>query len=218
MVKNTLETLIGLVGLTVALTGCPGDDTGSDTNNTTNPTTGVNTTGMESTGGDTMTEPPATDDGGSSSEGGGDTTTSGPPMGCDPPCPMGEECVDGACFPAACDPPCGADQMCVAGVCEDMPPPDSSDYGPCDMCAPGEMPIGFEGVDGCWCAPGCDGAGAACPAPNEGTADAQCVITTMAGADPSLCALVCAGDEECPAGATCIDVGGGTVCMHPPPM
>ena len=168
-----IETLFGLVGLTVALAGCPGDDSG-----------------------DTSTTDAATTDA---------ETTTGTPT-CDPACADGEECIDGVCFPTGGD------------TTTDDPPPGNSDYGPCDSCAAGEMPVAIDGLEGCFCSPSCDGAMAMCPPPNEGTGQAQCVL----GVDPmspTQCALLCdpAGDN-CPPGATCQDTGMGVgLCTHPAP-
>lgn len=218
MFSNKLETWIGLVGLSVALTGCPGDDTGSDTNNTTTPmTSGMNTTGEEETTGgpeQTTGEPPATDD---ATTGEPPDDTTGGPVTCDPPCAANEECIEGVCFPTGeCDPPCAAGEECVDGVCE-MPTPTNSDYGPCDACAPGEMPVQVTGAEGCFCSPGCDGMGSMCPEPNDGTAQGQCVLETMAGAGPNQCALICdPAMEMCPAGATCQEVQPMIgICTHP---
>lgn len=174
-------TWIGLIGLAATLTGCPGgDDTSTSTTiDTTNPMT----TGEETTTGTPMTDggsTAATSDGSTSAP--GDGSSSGG-VTCDPPCEAGQECIDGVCFDTGvCDPPCDpATEECVDGVCMPLPA-DSSDYGPCDMCAPGEMPVSINGVEGCFCSPMCDGM--SCPPPNEGTATAQCVLTFEMGQPP----------------------------------
>lgn len=211
--KNT-DIWFGLIGSLAVLTACPGDDGSSETTNATNPTTaGMTTTATgTTTDGETTGDPPATGSGGSDTTEGADTST-GEPVTCDPPCAANEECIDGVCFPDNdCDPPCMGEEECVAGVCT-PPPPTGSDYGPCDMCAMGEMPVSITGIEGCFCSPMC--AGMTCPEPNEGTASAQCVLTFEMGAPPSQCALICMNDEDCPPGATCQDAGGGSICMHP---
>ncbi|MEX1365798.1 MAG: hypothetical protein AB1Z98_21905 [Nannocystaceae bacterium] len=213
--KNT-DIWFGLIGSLAVLTACPGDDGSSETTNATNPTTaGMTTTATgTATDGETTGDPPATDTGGSDTTAGADSST-GEPVTCDPPCEANEDCIDGVCFPSNdCDPPCMGDEECVAGVC--TAPPTGSDYGPCDMCAAGEMPVGIMGVEGCYCAPGCDGPGSMCPAPNEGTAMAVCALGTEPMM-PTLCGLLCMSDDQCPTGATCTDVGGGSICMHPAP-
>ncbi|MEM7158837.1 MAG: hypothetical protein AAF799_38705 [Myxococcota bacterium] len=200
-----IETLFGLVGLTVALAGCPGDDSG-DTSTTDAATTIAATTEAtteQATTDEATTEQATTDE--PATEEGGDTTTTGAPA-CDPACAAGEECIDGVCFPT------GGDTTTTGTT------PDGSDYGPCDSCAPGEMPVMITGLEGCFCSPMCDGQGSMCPAPNEGTGQAQCALETMAGAGPSQCALLCmVGGTDCPPGATCQDTGmmGVGLCTHP---
>lgn len=212
-----MHTWIGLVGLAVAIVGCDtGDDdggSGGTTTNTTMNTTGENTSGDASTGEPTTGDPPATGDG--TSSGGADDSSSGGGVTCDPACEPGQECIDGVCFDTGvCDPACDpATEECVDGVCMPLPA-DSSDYGPCTMeCPAGEMPVSITGLDGCFCSPMCDGMN--CPPPNEGTAQAMCVLTFEMGQPPSQCALICGSDEDCPTGATCQDAGGGSICMHP---
>lgn len=210
------HTWLGLAGLAVALSGCiiGGDDSGTTTINTTvdpTVTTTDNTTGdPPATDGEESTgDPPATSSTGSAED---TTTTDG--VVCDPPCEPGQECIDGICFDVGCDPPCDpATEQCVMGACE--PLPGGSDYGGCAMgCPAGEMPVSIEGIEGCFCSPMC-GEGMPCPPPNEGTATAMCVLTFNPMDPPSQCALICAGDMDCPTGATCTDVGGGSICMHP---
>ena len=156
----------------------------------------------------------------SSAEGstsGDDTTTSGTP---DTTTGGGDECTEAD--ECQTDDDCAGGGACVVCSCvggtDDTSDPANSDYGPCPMgCPAGEMALGFEGIDACVCAPTCDGMGATCPAPNEGTASAMCVLVTMMGAPPSHCALVCTDSTMCPTGAECFEVGGGSICMHPTP-
>lgn len=176
------------VGLLLIATGCPSDPE--------MPSTGTETsTGEASTSGSSSGE--ASTAGSSSSGDPGDDTTQGT-IDCDPPCdPATEECIDGVC----------------------MPLPPTSDYGPCDACDPVEVPVAVPGVDGfCVCAPLCEGTRMTCPGPTEGTAEPLCVLALEEGGDPTLCALRCEGDEQCPRGATCEDIGGGSICMHPSVM
>lgn len=194
---------IGLTGLALAMAGCPaGDDSGTGATTFNVPTTSAGSTTDEATtsgGGSTSqsaTTAPAESSGGESSGG----------VVCDPPCEAGQECIGGTCFDMGGDSSSG-----------DPPPPTNSDYGPCDMCAPGESPVMVGMVAGCFCSPGCDGQGSACPAPNEGTGQAMCVLELMMGAGPTNCALICGDTADCPPGATCEDAGGGSVCVHPAP-
>ncbi len=204
MKLSKLAQWVGLWGLGAVLGGCVvvSDDEGSTiADSGPVPTTG-NTSGATGTDGDT-----GTDDNGEDSSGAADTTTSD--MVCDPPCAEGEVCVMGTCFD---------DGMSDSSTGD--PPPTNSDYGPCDSCAAGETPVGIQDVEGCFCAPACDGAGSMCPAPNEGTAVAVCALELEMGAGPTLCALGCdpAMMDMCPPGATCQDTGmGGGLCTHPSP-
>ncbi len=194
---------VALAGLMLGLAGCSGGDdgdTGATTFNTPTSTAGSTTdepgttTDATGTGTPTTTMPPADSSGGESSGG----------VTCDPPCAAGEQCIGGTCFDAG-DSSSG-----------EPPPPTSSDYGPCDMCAAGEVPVMVGTIEGCFCSPGCDGQGSACPDPNEGSAQAMCVLELMMGAGPTNCALICdLAANNCPPGATCEDAGGAGVCVHP---
>lgn len=134
-------------------------------------------------------------------------------------CTVDDECMTDAMCPGG---------MCIGCICTDVGEssggnPSSSDYGPCDMCAPGEMPVGVMDVDGCFCSPGCDGAGSECPAPTAGMVAGQCVLVLEQGStDPTQCALVCMPgmDGQCPPGATCEMIPMQTLglCMFPVPM
>ena len=93
---SKLTAWIGLSGLTLALAGCPGDDSGtSDTMATTmSPTTST----TNSTNPTTDTTDGATGNAESSTGAGstGEDTTGG--VTCDPPCEAGQMCVSGTCF------------------------------------------------------------------------------------------------------------------------
>jgi hypothetical protein len=214
MREDRLAVLVGLT--TLLLTGCP-DEEGGDT------------------GAMSMTLPSTDDDEGSATEATTDAMTSdgmtSMPMTSDAmtsdamttePETTGSECTaEDECMVATDCPTPNA--MCVGCLCvggeETGEPPSSSDYGPCNACAAGEMPVGIMDLEGCFCSPGCDGQGSMCPPPNEGTAMAVCGLETMMGAGPSQCALVCTPgmDDMCPTGAMCVDTGmmGIGLCMHP---
>jgi hypothetical protein len=200
--ENNLTKWLGLAGLMLAIIGCTAGDDGDTGGLTTSPlTTGVamtddsgTTTG---TTGDGSTGTPMTTTGQESSDG----ADSSGGVTCDPPCEVGQECIAGECF--------GGESS------TGEPPPTNSDYGPCNMCAPGESPVMIGMIDGCFCSPACDGM--SCPAPNEGTGQGMCVLELMMGAGPTQCALICATTEDCPAGAICEDAGGAGVCVHPAP-
>lgn len=200
MLSNKLNIWIGLAGFTLAIAGCPGDDSSGDTNNTTDPTTGVATTDASSSGGAVATETGvATTD--AESTGAPQTTTG--TVTCDPACADNEECIDGVCFPTGEDDSSGD------------PPPTNADYGSCAAgCAAGEagaiIPKGF-----CFCSPVCDGVGSACPSPSEGDATAACVLNTPRSMEATQCALTCNMGETCPTGAECVDVGGASICTYP---
>ncbi len=205
MKYSNLMKWMGRSGLAVVLGGCiinGGDDT------LTSETLGSGPPLTSSDTGATMgeTEEPATDTGApmTSTTGGEDTT--GGPVTCDPPCAADEVCLEGECFP---------DGMSDSSSGE--PPAENSDYGPCDACAAGEMPVQIMGIEGCFCSPMCDGM--MCPAANEGTGMPLCALETMMGAGPTQCALTCmVGGDDCPAGATCQDTGMGVgLCTHPAP-
>ena len=194
---------LGSAGLLLAMAGCPaGDDDGD---------TGLTTVSMPTTGGGTDTSA------------GEESTSTGAPMTTMPEESTGEMDTSGG---VTCNPPCEAGQQCIDGQCFDMPgddtstgepPPMSSDYGPCDMCAAGEMPVAIMGLDGfCFCSPECDGM--TCPAPNDGTAMPVCALGFEMGAPPTQCALVCTSTDDCPMGASCEDLGMASICSFPVPM
>lgn len=230
MIRSKHEIWIGLAGLTVALMGCPAEDDGNDTNASFTTTTAPSTTVAEETTDDqatddptdpsateVTTDPPTTDETTDDPTDDPTNDTTADPVDCDPPCAGGEQCLGGICVPTGeCDPACAPDEMCVAGECVGGPS-SGSDYGPCAACAPGEMPVMVPPAMGCFCSPMCDGEGSMCAAPNEGTAQPQCVLELMMGAGPSQCALICdPAMQMCPTGATCemVQMGVG-VCTHP---
>jgi hypothetical protein len=208
--SHKLATSITVIAL--GLVACGGGDD-SDTTNVTNATTittSVSTTeAMESSGGE-------------SSSGGTSASTTMPTD--ESSTAPSESSSGGGCAPTdECqdDPDCPGGGMCLDCICVggETTGGGASDYGPCDMCAAGEMPLQIMGLEGCFCSPPCDGM--MCPAPSEGTAQAMCVLGTMMGADPTNCALICdpAMDGMCPTGAMCVDTGMPNVgiCMHPAP-
>ncbi len=220
--------LASLVALTTLAVGCPdedGGDTGAmtapvsdsaddDGDDTETPGTTDNPTSSASASmtGDSM---PTTDTPG--------TTTDMPETTTDDPTTAGGCTPDDECMtPADCPNP--ETDSCIGCLCVGEPPPTSSDYGSCDMCAAGEMPVQIMGLEGCFCSPGCNGAMSMCPEPNDGMAVAACVLGPPMG-DPVQCALVCPVGMEgiCPAGATCQDTGQMQMgvqiglCTHPVP-
>ena len=209
MLTNQLTKLLAITGL-IGLVAC-GED--KDDNGTTNITTvTVGDDGSESGSDDSATDPSATmtDTDPSATMTDSDPTATATDTDVSDSDPTatdtGSECpVDAECQTAA---DCDFGVMCVDCMCEGGDStggnPTNSDYGPCDMCAPGEMPVGLQDIEGCFCSPGCDGEGAMCPAPNDGTAQAICALILMEGAPPSQCALACDPTMQmCPAGATC---------------
>jgi hypothetical protein len=175
--------------------------TTSDTTTSTGP--GPGTTPRPTTGEAESTDSPATTMP-MTEESTGNADSSGGPATCDPPCEAGEECIGGTCF-----------DMGDSGSTGE-PPPTSSDYGSCDMCAAGEMPVAIMGLDGfCFCSPVCDGM--SCPAANEGTAMPICALGFEMGGPLTQCALLCEATEDCPMGATCENLGMASLCTFPVP-
>ena len=90
-------------------------------------------------------------------------------------------------------------------------------YGPCGMCADGEIEAEIQDVIGCYCAPPCEGM--MCPAAAEGTAMAQCAVGGEMGM--MYCALVCDPTMMgmCPMAMDCVEITsmpGVGVCTYPP--
>jgi len=185
--RHALMTWLGAAGLVATMTGCPAGDDGE--------------TGAETTPTPTTTDAPTTD---AMTTTGVDSTTDAP-VTCDPPCEPGQECIGGQCFDMPGEPTTGD------------PPPMGADYGSCDMCAAGEMPVAIMGLDGfCFCSPVCDGM--SCPDPNEGDAMPVCALGFEMGQPPTQCVLVCTTAEDCPTGASCENVGMASICTYPVPM
>jgi hypothetical protein len=218
----TTKKLASLFIAAGVLVGCTKDEEGETT--TTIGTTMTTLGGTESTGGgnEETTNGSATSETTSAttmsdSSGGAVEESSGGGGGCtdqdecmsDSDCGAGESCLMPGCTCFG-----GAEESSGGGN------PTMSDYGPCDACGPGEMPVGLMDIEGCFCSPGCDGQGSMCATPNEGTAQAMCVLELMMGAGPTQCALICdpAMMGMCPTGATCTEVQPGVgICLHPSP-
>jgi hypothetical protein len=190
---------LGSASLLWTMTGCPGGDDDA--------TTAITTTPLPTTGGDTDT-PTSTGEESTGSTTAEESTTSVDTTGgvtCDPPCEAGQQCVGGVCFDMPGDDTTG-----------EPPPPMGSDYGPCNACAAGEMPVGIMGLDGfCFCSPMCQGM--SCPEPNEGDALPTCALGFEPGQPPTQCVLVCQNSDDCPSGASCENAGMASICSHPIP-
>ncbi|NJK32913.1 MAG: hypothetical protein HC927_11185 [Deltaproteobacteria bacterium] len=116
------------------------------------------------------------------------------------------------CNAGACDP--GLE--CVDDVCqlggndtdtEDTTDTDGADpWDPATCMMPSQV-LMVGNLEGNFCAQPCMGAmDMSCPAGPMGTF-AQCALTTMQGAEPSFCALICmTAQDSCPAGSTCKDL------------
>lgn len=72
-----------------------------------------------------------------------------------------------------------------------------------------------------WCSPMCMNMNAICTTGYTGPAGGMpvCALTTMQGAPPSLCAIICTGNAQCPTGLTCQPVPGQqqpvSICAPP---
>ncbi|MEM7152620.1 MAG: choice-of-anchor J domain-containing protein [Myxococcota bacterium] len=182
----------------LALTGCPGDDTG-DTTGANDDTTGnpVDTT----TGVDTTPTPP-----------GDDTTTENPVDTDDPPATTTATEGDTE-EPPMCDPACGDNECCVEGLCFDAPEPN------CEAeCAEGETCACPEGSDPCDCTAECIPDEGPCPAGwGEGNYD-SCADASGA-ADVTLCAegSICVQDADPPTITVCAAQECTEACDCPEP-
>mgnify|MGYP000844807453 CR=1 FL=1 len=72
-----------------------------------------------------------------------------------------------------------------------------------------------------WCSPMCMNMNAICSTGYTGPAGGMpvCALTTMQGQPPSLCAIICTGNTQCPTGLTCQMVPGQqqpvSICAPP---
>ncbi len=94
-----------------------------------------------------------------------------------------------------------------------------SAYGdPALGCDAGEENVTITGATGGICSPPCV-TNFDCPAPPNGSAIAQCVLTLDGATDPTNCALTCqvgTVPDQCPTGATCKDIMATVgVCTYP---
>ncbi len=187
-------------------------DTGSSTTTNPAPTTSGNTSNVNTTSGGGMTTSSgnvdSSSDGGASSS--GDGTSSSSDGGTSSSGDGGtSSSSDGGISSSSDD---GTSSSSGGSSSGGMP---GVGYGPCP-CMGGETEIQLQGVNGCYCAPPCDFNLMNCPDPGTGAAP-TCAVTLMAGADPTLCVLICMVDAECPMGATCEPVpgAGASICTHP---
>ena len=180
----------------LALTGCPGDDSGTTTA-AAEDTTG--SSAMTTTGVDTTPTPPADDSG----------TTTSPGETDDPPATddsTGEP-------PPMCDPACGDNECCVEGLCFDAPEPN------CDPgCEDGEVCACPEGSDPCDCTAECVPDKGLCPG-GWGDGNYEPCLNEMGGADVSLCeeGSICVQDADPPSITVCTAQGCEEACDCPEP-
>lgn len=132
----------------------------------------------------------------------GDTSDDGP-VSCEPPCPLGQECIAGICF--------GEPSDTEAGGCPAWG--ESGNYEPCfdagsDACDGGicitddPRNPGFATCTALGCTDVCD-----CPDPGDLGGTLVCDVIT---ADMQTgCFFTCGGGGECPPGMTCL---AGFVC------
>ncbi|MFV8750840.1 hypothetical protein ACNOYE_09855 [Nannocystaceae bacterium ST9] len=125
--------------------------------------------------------------------------------------------TDGACGSFGCDcvdsSTCDVGLECTDGTCQ-LPGADTTDTttdtggsDPWDpaACAEPSQVLMVGDLAGNFCSSPC-AADADCPVAPAGTQGA-CALTTMQGADPSFCALICQpAMDSCPAGSTCKDL------------
>ena len=92
------------------------------------------------------------------------------------------------------------------------------------MCPAGSTCTGLQGVGSQtmgYCSPMCTQQGGECAAGYTGPAGGQpqCALTTAQGQPPSLCAIICTMNTQCPSGLQCIAVPGQnppvSVCAPP---
>ncbi len=110
-------------------------------------------------------------------------------------CEAGLECVDGVCQ-------LGGGTETETG--DDTDTGDGGDWDPATCEMPSQV-LMVGDLPGNFCSSPCM-SDADCP---PGTAETQpaCALTTMAGADPSFCALICQTSmDSCPTGSTCKDL------------
>lgn len=95
----------------------------------------------------------------------------------------------------------------------------------CDSATPcpdGNSCTGIQGVGSetsGYCSPACTPSGGECAAGYTGPAGGQpmCVLSEAAGADPTLCAIICTDNAQCPSGTQCIPVPGNSASVCAPP-
>jgi len=111
--------------------------------------------------------------------------------------------VDGTVPPAPPSPPAPSPPAPAGGHYEHPP------------CQADEVAARVQGADGALCAPPCTGS-SGCPAdvPAGTKATPQCVLQDSSSGS-KYCALTCASDAECPAGAKCDSLGFTGLCVYP---
>jgi hypothetical protein len=89
------------------------------------------------------------------------------------------------------------------------------------QCPAGNTCTGVQGVGSTtmgWCSPMCMNMNSICSTGYTGPAGGQpvCALSTAMGAPPSLCAIVCTMQNQCPTGLTCTPVTGQNVMICAP--
>jgi hypothetical protein len=112
-------------------------------------------------------------------------------------CDMGLECVEDVCQLSSTDTDTDTDTTDTGG---------SDPWDPA-MCMEPSAVLMVGDLPGNFCSAPCEGSmDPSCPAGPDGTF-AQCALTTMAGAEPTFCALICmVAQDACPVGSTCKDL------------
>jgi hypothetical protein len=158
-------------------------------------------------------------DGDQTGDGDGDQTGDGDGDGDGDACgAFGDACNGDTCCEGLS---CGADGTCGlgGGDGDGDGDPGGDPYDPATCAAP-SMVLMVGELPGNFCSAPCMNNSADCPAGPVGT-QAACALTTMQGADPSFCALVCSpAMDACPAGSSCKDLmdpmnPGVGLCTYP---
>jgi hypothetical protein len=195
---SSLITGVAAVTLSVGLLGCPTVDPGD-------PFESLTTVSNDDTTGDGDGDGDQTGDGDGDQTGDGDGDQTGDGDG-DGECgSLGAACSGDTCCAGLS---CQANGSCGIGGGDGDGDGDPGDdpWNPAS-CTPPSQVLMVGDLAGNFCSAPCMGAmDMSCPPGPAGT-QAACALTTMAGADPSFCALVCQpANDGCPAGSSCKDL------------